>query len=115
MTKHHSFLGKRAIALILSCVASFLFLELMLRILFPIHSFAVGTTNVSTVPNAAVYGWGYAPGSEIKQVNPDTGEIFSSRANSHGWKDVEHQLKKRKDSVRILILGDSNTLGIVPL
>ena len=48
-------------------------------------------------------------------MNPDTGEIFSSRANSDGWKDVEHQRKKRKDSVRILILGDSNTLGIVPL
>jgi hypothetical protein len=81
----------------------------------PIRSFTAGTDDASTTPNAAIYGWGYAPGAEIKQADPDTGEVFSSRANSGGWKDVEHQAKKENGSVRILILGDSHTFGMVPL
>jgi lysophospholipase L1-like esterase len=112
---YRSHLGKGVLVLILSCLASFLLLELLVRIFLPIRSFTVGTSDASTIPNAALYGWGYAPGAEIKQTDPDTGEVFSSRANSGGWKDVEHQLKKARGSVRILILGDSNTFGRVPL
>lgn len=108
-------LGKGALVVILSCVSSFLFLELLLRIFLPIHSFTVGTSNASTAPNAAIYGWGQPPGGEISQVDRDTGEVFSSRANSGGWKDVEHHLQKKNGSIRILILGDSQTFGSVPL
>jgi GDSL-like Lipase/Acylhydrolase family len=115
IVKYRSFLSKAALVVILSCVASFLFSELLLRMFRPIRSLTVGTSDASTAPNAAIYGWGEAPGAEIKQVDPDTGEVFSSRANSGGWKDVEHQLSKRNGSVRILILGDSNTFGYVPM
>jgi hypothetical protein len=106
---------KGALAMILTSIAGFLVLELLLRIFLPIRSFVVGTGDISTTPNAAVYGWGHAPGAEIKQTDPDTGQAFSSRANSGGWKDVEHQLRKRNGSVRILIIGDSQTFGSVPL
>ena len=73
-----------AIVMTVTSVVCFLILELLLRIFLPIHSFTVGTGDVSTVPNAAVYGWGYAPGAEITQSDPDTKETFSSRANSGG-------------------------------
>lgn len=108
-------LAKGALVAFLAGVASFLVLELLLRIFLPIRSFTAGTSNASTAPNAAIYGWGQPPGGEIKQVDPDTGEVFSAKANSGGWKDVEHSLKKREGSVRILILGDSQTFGSVPL
>ena len=76
-------LGKGALVVILSCVASFLFLELLLRIFLPIRSFSVGTSNAAITPNAAIYGWGHAPGAEIKQADPRavkiamTGDSFS--------------------------------------
>jgi hypothetical protein len=104
-----------AIVMTVTSVVCFLILELLLRIFLPIHSFTVGTGDVSTVPNAAVYGWGYAPGAEITQSDPDTKETFSSRANSGGWKDIEHQPVKKNGSVRLLILGDSQTFGSVPM
>ena len=104
-----------AVVMIVTFVVCFLISELLLRKFLPIHSFVVGTGDVSTAPNAAVYGWGYAPGAEIRQSDADTKETFSSKANSGGWKDVEHQLGKSTGSVRILILGDSNTYGHVPM
>ena len=108
-------LVKGAIVMIVISVACLLILELLLRIFPPIRLYAVGTGDVSTTPNAAVYGWGYAPGAKITQSDADTKETFSSRANSGGWKDVEHQLGKRNGSVRILTLGDSQTFGHVPM
>ena len=104
-----------AVVMIVTFVVCFLISELLLRKFLPIHSFVVGTGDVSTAPNAAVYGWGYAPGAEIRQSDADTKETFSSKANSGGWKDVEHELGKSTGSVRILILGDSNTYGHVPM
>src|SRR5436309_11539729 len=101
--------------MIIISVACLLILELLLRIFPPIRLYAVGTGDISTIPNAAVYGWGYAPGAEITQLDPDTKETFSSRANSGGWKDIEHQPVKKNGSVRILILGDSQTFGSVPM
>lgn len=106
---------KGAIVMIVTSVACLLIVELLLRIFLPIHLFVAGTGDVSTTPNAAVYGWGYAPGAKLSHADPDTQETFSSRANSGGWKDVEHQLGKRNGSVRILILGDSQTFGHVPM
>ena len=103
------------VIMIVTFVVCFLISELLLRIFLPIRSFVVGTGDVSTAPNAAVYGWGYAPGAEITQSDADTKETFSSKANSGGWKDTEHQLSKSNGSVRILILGDSNTFGHVPI
>ena len=104
-----------AVVMTITFLVCFLISELLLRIFLPIRSFVVGTADVSVSPNAAVYGWGFAPGAEIIQTNWDTKETFSSKANSGGWKDVEHQLGKRNGSVRILILGDSNTFGHVPM
>jgi hypothetical protein len=108
-------LAKGVLVVLLSSVASFFVLELLLRIFLPVRSFTAGTSNASNAPNAAIYGWGYRPGGEIKQFDPDTGEAFSTKANSAGWKDVEHLPKKADGSIRILILGDSQTFGSVPL
>ncbi len=99
---------------VLSCIVSLTLAELALRVAMPIRVFNVGTYDISA-PNALIYGWGYAPGYEISQWDPDTHEKFLSRANSGGWKDVEHEPKKKPGIVRILILGDSNTFGMVPL
>ena len=94
-----------------SIAVSFLILEIVLRMVRPIPVLPVGTDS----PNARLYGWGYAPGATILQRHPDTGEEFYTVANSGGWKDVEHQLEKEQGTIRILILGDSNTFGLVPL
>jgi hypothetical protein len=106
---------KAAVAIILGSIAGLLILEVLLRVFLPIRSLAVGTTDTSTASNAAIYGWGFGPGDEIRQKDPDTGESFSAKANSGGWKDVEHPLKKKDGTVRILIVGDSQTFGFVPL
>jgi lysophospholipase L1-like esterase len=44
-------------------------------------------------------------------VDPDTGETVLYRTNSQGWKDIEHTFRKDPHTVRILVIGDSNTYG----
>jgi len=61
------------------------------------------------VPNAQLYGWAFAPFQTILFGNPDTGEIIRERANSAGWRDVEHALWKSRP--RLLLLGDSQVFG----
>ena len=61
------------------------------------------------VPNARIYGWGYAPYQRISWMVRDTGEIFHERVNSRGWRDVEHAAPKT--CPRLLLLGDSQAFG----
>jgi hypothetical protein len=63
--------------------------------------------------NARRYGWGHKPYESIHLVDPDTNEIFGSRANNHGWRDKDRDFKKDGNVYRILVLGDSHTFGII--
>jgi len=82
--------------------------EIALRMIRPT---SLGTMGHSASPNGQLYGWGYYSGEIIYILDPDTGEVFSSPANSHGWRDAEHQYQNSKGAFRILLLGDSNTFG----
>jgi len=66
------------------------------------------------VPKARIYGWAYAPSQPIAIIDPDTHQAYPERANSQGWRDVEHSAVKSRP--RVLLLGDSILFGIgVPL
>ena len=84
--------------------------EIVLRTIRPT---ALGTMGHIASPNGQLYGWGYYAGETIYLLDPDTGEINQSVANSHGWRDVEHRYQNGKDAFRILVLGDSNTFGVI--
>jgi lysophospholipase L1-like esterase len=65
--------------------------------------------------NASLYGWGYDPGAVLKTSDPDTCDVWFSKANNHGWRDLDREYENRKNSYRIMVIGDSNTYGaIVP-
>src|SRR2546428_6902846 len=65
--------------------------------------------------NAQLYGWGFSPGEEILLGNPDTGEVYRSVANNHGWRDLDRTFANPDGKYRILVLGDSVTFGpVVP-
>jgi hypothetical protein len=85
---------KAAVAIILGSIAGLLILEVLLRVFLPIRSLAVGTTDTSTASNAAIYGWGFGPGDEIRQKDPDTGESFSAKANSVAGRMLNIPLRK---------------------
>lgn len=63
--------------------------------------------------NAEKYGWGFQPYELIRLCNPDTGEIFTSLSNGHGFRDKDRYYDNPKNSFRILVIGDSNTFGAV--
>lgn len=65
--------------------------------------------------NASLYGWGYDPGAVLKTSDPDTCDVWFSKANNHGWRDLDREYVNIKNSYRIMVIGDSNTYGaIVP-
>jgi len=101
-------LALMAVSLALSLVA----VELALRWLAPPVTTGVGTVRA---PKAVFYGWALPPRSELEFINPDTGQVHHFHTNSQGWKDVEHTVAKPEGAFRVLVLGDSNTYGIVPL
>jgi lysophospholipase L1-like esterase len=72
---------------------------------------SLGLWGHTTSPNGQMYGWGYYPEEIIFIPDPDSGEVYGSAANSHGWRDVEHQYQNSKGAFRILVLGDSITFG----
>lgn len=82
--------------------------EVTLRVFLPMPFYTIGS---DYVPNAELYGWGYAPNARILVSDPDTGMVYEDIANSGGWRDLEHTFAKPAGTKRILILGDSNTFG----
>ena len=100
--------------LVLTLTPLLLTVELLLRRFYPITTRTSGTVTASAAPNAAIYGWAFPPNFTWKAPDPDTGELLTHRTNSRGWKDVEHELRKSPDKVRVLVIGDSETFGIVP-
>lgn len=60
-----------------------------------------------------LYGWGHFPNEKIYFVDPDTGEEFCERANNKGWRGDDYTFKNKRNSFRILILGDSEAYGAI--
>lgn len=86
--------------------------ELLMRSLHPLPSLPEITTRTE---KARLYGWAPLPGQILASTDPETGRRTESRANSQGWRDVEHALEKPRGRVRILFVGDSFTYGTVAL
>ena len=87
-------------------------IELTLRLNAPFNIVTIGHRHSK---NANQYGWGFSPGETLRILDPDTGEIYISSANNHGWRDIDRQYDNPNNAYRILVLGDSNTYGgIVP-
>lgn len=103
-----------AIALLAaSTVLSLALGEIVMRLVLPPRLVAPKATTRQW--KARLYGWAPTPGQLLSSVDPDTGERLSTRANSQGWRDVEHALAKPPGRVRLLFIGDSFTYGSVPL
>lgn len=86
--------------------------ELVMRQLHSLPSLPEATTRTE---KARLYGWAPLPGQLLTSVDPETRRPVVSRANSQGWRDVEHALAKPPGHVRILFVGDSFTYGTVAL
>ncbi|MGO8880628.1 MAG: SGNH/GDSL hydrolase family protein [Desulfomonilaceae bacterium] len=97
---------------ILSIMLLIFFTEIILRVFLPSQTATMG---IRYSRNGSLYGWGYDPGAVVKTSDPDTCDVWFSRVNNHGWRDLDREYENRKKAYRILILGDSNTYGaIVP-
>ena len=89
-----------------------LLLELFLRIFAPI-----GYSNVGYLhsPNGLKYGWGFEPYDVVRIENPDTHKVTYDNVNNHGWRDRNRTYLNKKNSFRVVVLGDSEVFGyIVP-
>ena len=84
--------------------------EVTLRILAPVSLVTIGHRFNA---NAALYGWGYNPGDTIVIADPDTGEVHRDRTNVAGWRDRDHVRGRVPGVFRILVLGDSVTVGAI--
>jgi hypothetical protein len=105
---------KKTIFFVTFCLIVLLLLvvELFLALLLPSQLATIGHRESH---NARLYGWGFRPYENINITDPDTGEIYISHTNNHGWRDRDRTYSNEKDAYRIVILGDSNTFGaIVP-
>ncbi len=85
-------------------------LELSLRFISPIALSNVGF--VDTI-NGKTYGWGFNPNGLVRIEDPDTGKITQDNVNHRGWRDQNRSLKNKRNSFRILVLGDSLTFGFI--
>lgn|GEM_PF-1509206 len=102
---------KNLLLLILTLTISLVIIELLL-------SFFIWRNDLLPSPDtakAAYYGWTPVADAKMKMRDPDGSDFFYYRINSQGWKDVEHSRNKKSGVYRILIIGDSNTYGYVPL
>lgn len=87
-----------------------LLVEVALKTLLP---YSLATIGHRYSNNSQLYGWGFSPGETLRVLNPDTGEIYSSPANNHGWRDRDRHFENPRGAYRILVLGDSNTYGAI--
>jgi len=86
--------------------------EIVLQKFFP---FATGTIGHLNAAHSLAYGWGYNPRELMRTLDPDTGEVYISLLNNHGWRDKDRSYENKNHSFRIIIIGDSVTFGaIVP-
>ncbi len=101
----------RVLSLILltgSIVTCFVVAELVLRIFAPATLVSIGRSDST---NARHYGWGFNPHDPLLLSDPDSGQVIQDRANNFGWRDKDRSLVAPQGTMRILVLGDSNTFG----
>lgn len=82
-------------------------LEGLTRLLYP------GLRQPTFTPHP-LYGWAQEPSTTYYLASPDTGETWRYETNGRGWKDFPHTLAKPAGVYRIVVVGDSNTWGLVP-
>src|SRR5262245_31448754 len=98
---------------IVASLIAFACTELILKLFLPVPRPA--TIGHTASPNALLYGWGFSREEQILLGNPDTGEVYTSVANNHGWRDLDRTFSNPDGKYRILVLGDSVTFGpVVP-
>jgi lysophospholipase L1-like esterase len=85
-------------------------IELILKNFFPFITGSIGHLNAA---NALAYGWGYNPRELMRILDPDTGDVFTSPLNNHGWRDKDRTYDNKSNSFRIVVIGDSITYGIL--
>ena len=83
---------------------------MILRLIAPIGISNVGFRNS---PNGSKYGWGFRPHGIVRIENPDNGNISYDRINNHGWRDRSRTYLNRKNSFRVIVLGDSEVFGFI--
>lgn len=101
---------RRQVAQLLFLIVLLLGAEVGLRLIAPYRLAGAGNT---WAPNAARYGWGFAPGAEVELFDPDSGASIVDRANSGGWRDLEREREKPPGRFRVVALGDSVTFGAI--
>ena len=89
------------ILVLISLGISLTLAEVALRFIYPI---GVGSPLRHRIPNP-VYGWSLEPG--VSFLNQMSEATVSVTYNSKGWRDENHSLEKPRDTVRIVVLGDS--------
>jgi lysophospholipase L1-like esterase len=80
----------------------------------PLRHIRSGTIDFERAPKARWYGWANVPGETFTTNDPDAGAPITYRINSEGWHDVEHE-REAQGRTRILVVGDSFTMGYVEL
>ena len=96
--------------IIIGVVLVIFIFELSLRFISPIAVSNVGF--VDTI-NGETYGWGFNPNALVRIEDPDTGKVTQDNVNNRGWRDRSRSLINKKNSFRILVLGDSLTFGFI--
>ena len=84
--------------------------EILLSVIFPMNISAAGFMRTE---NGFKYGWGYNPNQLVRTEDPDTGEVYLDRVNSHGWRDRDRTFENPSNAYRILVFGDSVSFGFV--
>jgi lysophospholipase L1-like esterase len=102
--------GKNLTILAVSIAFCLLAMEMVLRFVFPIRAVTIGLPDA---PKADRYGWALNPHQLLRILDPDTGAVYTDYANSEGWRDREHTIQRRPNTLRILVLGDSVTYGAI--
>jgi len=95
-------------ALLITAVTGIGAMEIGLRLIAPTAAVSIGWSGSD---NGRRYGWGFDPGEMMAVRDPDTGVLYTNRANNHGWRDRNHDFTKPSGVIRILLLGDSNIFG----
>ncbi|MBP7089006.1 MAG: SGNH/GDSL hydrolase family protein [Candidatus Omnitrophica bacterium] len=101
---------KNLLLLTISILFSLILMELALRLIQPPSKIKIGSLKAE---KSQIYGWALYPNDKVGFIDPDTLKISYQMTNSQGWKDIEHNFKKPKNTIRILFLGDSITYGVV--